>query len=144
MSDKQRAIVMCVGASAHRAKDIELVASETGMSKQTIIGCLNGLRKDNLATYSEGKISLTVKGVEMLNIQPAPKAVDVAKPRGRTADPTSKRAIAEGLLAANSTLRRKEKVALLMEHCKMSDVTANTYIYNYTKKLKAQAEASAS
>ena len=143
MSDNQRTIVMCVGASAHRAKDIELVASETGLSKQTIIGCLTSLRKDNLATYSEGKISLTVKGVEMLNIQPAPKAVDVAKPRGRTADPTSKRAIAEGLLAANPTLRRKEKVALLMEHCKLSDVTANTYIYNYDKKMKAQADTSA-
>jgi len=145
MSDKIQAIVNTLYVN-NRILAIDVVASNTNFSKQTIIGCLAQLKKSGFVTYAVGMITLTDAGVQAATVKAAEvqvkseqvKAVNqVAKKRGRAVDPSSKRAIAEGLLAANPTMRRKEKIALLMERCNMSDVGANTYIYNYDKKMKA-------
>lgn len=149
MSDKIQAIVNTLNVN-NRILAIDVVASNTNFSKQTIIGCLAQLKKSGFVTYADGMITLTDAGVQAATVKAAEvktevqvkseqvKAVDqVAKKRGRAVDPSSKRAIAEGLLAANPTMRRKEKIALLMERCNMSDTGANTYIYNYDKKMKA-------
>ena len=148
MSDKIQAIVNTLNVN-NRALAIDVVASNTNFSKQTIIGCLAQLKKSGFVTYADGMITLTDAGVQAATVKAAEvkanvqvkteqvKAVDQVKKRGRAVDPNSKRAIAEGLLAANPTMRRKEKITLLMERCNMSDVGANTYIYNYDKKMKA-------
>ena len=133
-------IVDAVGTSS---KSVDDVAITCNVSKQVIFGCLNMLKKDQLVVYDDGMMSLTDKGINRLTPVKSVKK-DVKKAvehvatgqKGRQADPTSKRAQAEHLLATNSHLRRSEKIKLLISQVGLTQQGANTYIYNYDKKMK--------
>ena len=131
---KQIQIITAVGSSMK----IEDVMNKTGFGKATIIGCLAQMKKEGTVTYEDGVLTVTEKGKEYLPKQQV-KAVDqVAKKRGRQPDPNSKRAKADILLAANPNMRHEDKVTMLMEKAGCTMQGANTYIYNFGVKMKAQ------
>lgn len=77
--------------------------------------------------------------------EPAPVATEVVKPTPNTfnARPGTKAYTAYALLSLNTTIPRKEKIAMLMTHAKLTNNGASTYIYNFDKLVKEAAAKAA-
>ena len=141
-------------------KSVEQVLTLTGLSKPQLFGHMASMKKHGLVSYEDGNLVLTEEGKKLVEHQPetahdavtqvgatpvlnvAPSVVAVKKvtgPREQRTD--TKKFVAENLLATNTTLSRKLKITMLMEHASMTYNGANTYIYNYDKKQKTLRKA---
>ncbi len=144
-------------------KAVEDVLAITGLTKPQLFGHMASMKKHGLVSYEDGNLVLTEEGKKLVVQQTAQQVVDqtdavevsastvvpsttvpVKTGQKREERTDTKKHKVEALLAANSGLSRKLKIALLMEHAQMTYNGANTYIYNYDKKQKAIRAAHAS
>jgi predicted transcriptional regulator len=114
ISDKVKSIL----AAAVNTDNINEIASDLGVSVQTVVGSLATIKKDNLATYENKKLVLTIEGLAAIN-------VTVKKKKNKD--------IVASLVQRNIELQHTDLVELIATTLGKTRIAARVYLYNYEK-----------
>lgn len=126
ISDRIKSILT---ASTH-SSDIAEIAKELGVSVQVVVGSLNKIKQENLATYADKRLVITKDGLA---------AINVTAKKVKNKDLVA--ALVQGQIDHRAATKEEHKalVELIATTLGKTKVDARVYLYNYEKSAGLRA-----